>query len=111
MPLAQEKPVYIKSIFQEEERFADILSLSRQLDNLLIDNSSVKNNPFIYFPVDEFPNAFQVLGRYNTTANGIKTTIKVIKTDTHEAVSSFTLTHNDAKVLAAAIVEKIKALK
>jgi len=112
VPLAPEKPVYIKSIFQEEDQFVDKLSVGRTLDNYLQESSSQnKNTTFMYFPVDEFPNAYQVFGRYKMIAGQIHANIKIIKTDTYEAVSSFTLTVDDAKLLSAGILEKIKELK
>jgi len=112
VPLAPEKPVFIKSIFQEEEKFADILSLGRQLDNILYETSSrTTKNPFMFFPVDEFPNAYQVLGRYKAGNNEIQATIKIIKGASPDAVSSFSLSSTDATSLSLLILGKIKELK
>jgi hypothetical protein len=112
VPLAAPKPVFIKSLFQEQERFTDILSLGRQLDNTLYEMSAQENkNPFLFLPVDEFPNAYQVLGRYVSTSNGIQATIKIIKSGQPDAVSSFVLTAADASLLSREILRKIMELK
>ncbi len=112
VPLAAEKPVFIKSIFQEEEKFADILSIGRLLDNTLYETSSQNNKSnFMFFPIDEFPNAYQVLGRYTITGNEIKAEIRIIKATNADAVSSFSLISADAKSLSLAILGKIKELK
>ncbi len=112
VPLAAEKPFFIKSFFQEEEKFADILSIGRLLDNTLYETSSLNNkNSFMFLPIDEFPNAYQVLGRYKINGNEILATIKIIKADSPDAVSSFSLTAADKKSLCAMILEKIRELK
>jgi len=112
VPLAPEKPVFIKSIFQEEEKFADVLTLGRQLDNLLYETSSRDNkNKFMFFPVDEFPGAYQVLGRYKINGNTIEAAIRIIKADRPDAASSFSLVTTDARSLSLAILGKIREFK
>ncbi|MEO7923504.1 MAG: caspase family protein [Chitinophagaceae bacterium] len=112
VPLAQQKPVFIKSIFQEEEKFFDILSVGRFLDSKLYETSSNnKNNNFIFFPVDEFANAYQVLGRYKVSNNQILAVIKITNPSTQEIVSSFSVSVPDTLLLSAAIIEKIRELK
>lgn len=112
VPLSQEKPVLIKSFFQEEEKFFDVLSVAKGLDSKLNEVSSKdKNNSFIFFPVDEFANAYQVLGRYKTNEGRIEAVIKIIKPSSQEMVSSFFVTAADVQTLSSAIIEKIKELK
>jgi hypothetical protein len=65
----------------------------------------------MFFPIDEFPNAYQILGRYKIIGNEIQATIKIIKAASPDAISSFSLTATDAKSLSLAILGKIKELK
>ena len=112
VPLSQEKPVFIKSIFQEEEKFFDVLSVAKGLDSKLNEISSTdKNNSFIFFPVDEFANAYQVLGRYKSNQGQIEAVIKIIKPSSQEIVSSFSVTAADVQKVSSAIIEKIRELK
>lgn len=112
VPLAAEKPVFIKSVFQEEENFADIIALGRFFDNTLYEASSMNTkSSFLFLPIDEFPNAYQVLGRYTINGHQITATIKIIKADSPGAVRSFSLIAADKKALSAMLLEKIKELK
>jgi len=112
VPLAEEKPVFIKSSFQEEEKFADILSIGKQMDNNLYETSSVNaRSGFVFFPVDEFSNAYQVLGRYKLNNGQITGLVKIIRTSTQEIVSSFSISAADAKAVSLIVLEKIKELK
>lgn len=110
VPLAAEKPVFIKSIFQEEEKFVDVLSVSKTMDNLLFETSS-KENKFLFLPVDEFPNAYQVLGRYKSSPAGIEATIKIVHNTSTAAPLTFSFGSTDVKGITTAILGKIKELK
>lgn len=112
IPLTQSKSVFIKSSFQEEEKFVDILSIGRMIDNFLYETSSANTKAdFVFFPVNEFPNSYQVIGRYKINNGQIIGTIKIIHTSNQEIASSFSVTANDAKVLSQMVLEKIKELK
>lgn len=112
VPLAAEKPVIIRSAFQEEENFTDVLAVGRQLDNLLYETSSQNTRSnFLFFPVAEFPNAYQVLGRYKVVANEIKAVIKVVKPEKPEQAITFSFTAVDVNSLTQLIAGKLADLK
>ncbi len=112
IPLTQGKSVFIKSSFQEEEKYVDILSIGRLIDNHLYETSSANTKAdFVFFPVNEFPDSYQVLGRYKAINGQIIGTIKIIHTSKQEIASSFSVTVSDAKALSLIVLEKIKELK
>ena len=112
VPLARERPVFIKSIFQEEDQFTDILSVGKATDNVLHQSETrgVANN-FLFIPVDDFPGSYQVLGRYKWNGTAITATIRVIETTSKKLIRSITLTSGSADSLANAISEKIRDLQ
>ncbi len=109
IPLAREKPVFIRSVFQEENNFADILGLGKNLDMLLNETSEKgRESNFLYIPVDDFPGSFQVLGRYEVNKQVITARIKIIASTGKKLISEFTISGNSVDKIAAAISEKIK---
>lgn len=112
VPLASEKPVIIQSLFQEEENFTDLLSVGRQLDSFLYQVSSQNTkNSFLFFPVSEFPNAYQILGRYKMHNNEINAIIKIVKIENPDQVITFSITAADVKSLTQLISGKLTDLK
>jgi hypothetical protein len=112
VPLARERPVFIKSLFQEEEQFADILSVGKAIDNRLNQSNTRGNENYLLFiPVDDFPGSYQVLGRYKANGSTITATIRVIETSGKKLVRSFSLSAASAELLADSLSEKIKDLR
>ena len=112
VPLARERPVFIKSLFQEENEFTDILLLGKATDNHLNESSTRGGDSYLLFiPVDDFPGSYQVLGRYKINGSAIIATIRVIETSGKKLVRSFTITATSADSLANSISEKIKDLR
>ncbi len=108
IPLAREKPVFIRSQFQEENNFADILGLGKTLDMLLNEISEKgRESSYLYIPVDEFPGSFQVLGRYEVNKEIITVKIKIIASTGKKLISEFTVSGNAADKVVGAISEKI----
>jgi hypothetical protein len=112
VPLATERPVFIKSIFQEKEQFADIAGIAKAVDISLTEPTKKGTAPgYLYIPVDDFPGSFQVLGRYKINNGIITASIKVIETSSHKIVKSFTVTSASARSIADTIAEKINDLQ
>lgn len=112
IPLASAKPVFIKSIFQEEENFADQLQLGTRIDNLLSDQAILnKKSGFLFFPVTDFPDAYQILGRYRQGPDSISADIKIFKSGKSVPEAAFHLKAANQQSLAVAIIEKVSELK
>ena len=70
IPLQEVKPVFIRSIFQEEESFNDVVQLAKALDEYLLDYSvDAASRGIIFVDVNQYQNAYSVKGRY-TLENG-----------------------------------------
>jgi len=80
IPLAQVKPLFIKSNFQDELVYEDILDLSEKLDETFADISDDADASIIFINVRKYPKAYAVKGRYSLNDNGsITLTAKLIK--------------------------------
>jgi uncharacterized caspase-like protein len=77
IPLALEKPVYLRSDFQLASRPRDALELTKRIDALLRENSSRGIDARLVFwgDITEHPDAYRIAGRYDIT--GTKVTVKV----------------------------------
>jgi WD40 repeat protein len=72
------KPVFIRSSFQDEFEFADVLGLSAALDNELR-NFSTKGaqSEIIFVDVSKYPKAYSIKGRYAISGEQVKIAAKV----------------------------------
>lgn len=76
IPLSKTRPVYIRSQFQDEQKFRDVLGLSKKLDEALNETSAKgESAPLLFVDQNEFPEACQFVGRYQQTSVGITLTI------------------------------------
>ncbi len=59
------KPLFTRSNFQEDERWIDLLKISKTLDNYLLDASSDPGGrEIIFLDINDYDNAYFVTGRY-----------------------------------------------
>lgn len=87
------KPVFIRSVFQDEDTFGDPLGLSDQLDEMLKsspDNS--EKTTIIFIDATKYSDGFALRGRYKKTGDLYEVTFKLLKGD--KAVKDF---HTDGK--------------
>ncbi|MFK7949117.1 MAG: caspase family protein [Saprospiraceae bacterium] len=91
IPMTEVKPLFVRSNFQEENSFADILDLGTALDNRLNDISAQgKSASILFVNVKKYPNAYAVKGRYTIDATGI-VTLKVNVFKGEQVVKNFTV--------------------
>ena len=65
IPLEEVKPVFIRSVFMEEDRMKDVIGISKALDTYLIDASSGQTSRGIIFvDVHDYENAYSITGQY-----------------------------------------------
>lgn len=83
IPLAQVKPLFIRSNFQHETEYEDILDLSDKLDETFVDISDDADASIIFINVKKYPKAYSIKGRYSINDNGsILLSAKMIKDKT-----------------------------
>jgi WD40 repeat protein/tetratricopeptide (TPR) repeat protein len=72
IPLASEKPVFLRTSFSLEGRPRDPLELTRLVDERLRDASTRGlDSPLVFWDVQEHPGAFRVAGLYQTTGSTV----------------------------------------
>jgi len=78
--LATIKPVFIRSNFQDELEFADVLGLSDKIDELFRTTSSrAKSNGILFVDVNKYPDAYSIKGRYTQDGEMVKVSGRVFK--------------------------------
>ena len=73
IPLSSPKKVYVRSSFQDEEEFEDVLGLAKALDNELNRISSRgEKSSLVFFDAREYPQAYKISGRYKNLEEEIE---------------------------------------
>jgi len=97
VPLAKSKPVFVFSLFQDEETFDDYLDLSENIDEKLRELTAKGSNaPLILIETKKFPSAYKIRGRYKVTGENINLKINLFKDK--EKINSFEFSGNKNKI-------------
>lgn len=80
IPLQQARPLMLRTLFQEEESFDDILGLAAKTDERFR-SLSVRGpqTPLVFVDAREFPDAFRLAGRYRIKDGEITVTLNVFR--------------------------------
>ncbi len=82
VPLAQVKPVFVQSNFQDEDEFFDVLSLGNIVDDYLNEVSAKgTESELIFIDTRDFPDAYKLVGRYVQSNNNITLHLNVRSKD------------------------------
>ncbi|MCP4120209.1 MAG: hypothetical protein GY751_00460 [Bacteroidetes bacterium] len=109
--LATIKPVFIRSNFQDEMEFADVLGLSDKIDELFRTMASrAKSNGIIFVDVNKYPDAYSIKGRYTQEGEMVKVSARVFKSK--QLVGSFEVegSNDDVDGLTDLIITHAKGL-
>lgn len=112
IPLEDVKPLFVRSIFQEENSYDDPLELADLLDKQLAEISSdaaVSN--MIFLDVKKYPNAFAVRGRYTMEGNEIKVSVKIFKNRTQVYTFEVNGNANDTEGIVELILWEMQAIQ
>jgi len=104
IPLAQIKPVFIRSSFQDEDEFDDVLKLSSIIDEQL-NNISLEKNTFIYIDTREFPESYKLTGRYKQENGSIILQLRIRSKDSSE---QFTIQGNSTDELIVKVLDIVQ---
>lgn len=94
--LAQPKPMFLMSVFLEEESMDDILGLEKLVDDNFRLISSKGLSPIIFVQAKEFPEAYRIRGQY--TIKGDKVEIKINLFKGKVKAGSFTVSGNKNEI-------------
>ncbi len=80
IPLSDVKPIFIRSNFQEETAYDDVLEIGDLLDQKLTDIAAQGQGASIIFvDVKKYPNAYSIKGRYTLQGETLALTGKIFK--------------------------------
>jgi WD40 repeat protein len=109
IPFQQARPQVVRSLFQDEEAFTDVLGLSECIDERLRDSANRgRNAPLVFIDVRKLPDSYQAAGRYRTEKDKVTVTLRLARGD--DKGEPFTVQGDKAKLdeLAARIVTEIE---
>jgi len=105
--LAQPKPMFLLSVFQEEESFDDILDLEKLVDESFRDVSAKGQAPLIFIQAKQFPEAYRIRGQYSITGETVSVRVNLFKGRTKEAGFTIDGNSNNMEDLAKDIVNTV----
>ncbi len=80
IPLRPVRPLVLRSTFQEEEEFADVLGLGRRIDERLRDASARgEETRLVFVDARELPGAYQLLGRYRIEGDKVRVVVRLAR--------------------------------
>ncbi len=108
IPIASEKPVFIRNVFLDEARFDDGLGLTNALKDYLIDQTALGDANFIYVDVSEYEEAYSIRGLYRINGDDVEVRGRLFKGKTAVG-EEFNVKGKKADVpgLVEAIVDKV----
>ena len=113
IPLAQEKPVFINSVFLNSDDLLDDLSLAEKIDDGLEALSVAGvNSKLLFWDVKSYPGALKLSGTYKVNGTKVELTWKIVKDKS--TVKSFTRSGEKGKldqIINAVLDDVVKSLK
>jgi WD40 repeat protein len=112
IPLAQVKPVFIRNVFQDEDRFDDVLGLADALEKYFRElTAKGAQAEIIFVDVQEYEDAYSIKGRYKVTGEAVEVRGRLFKGKTPVG-EAFTVTgkKNDLPGLVEAMVEQVSGM-
>jgi len=108
IPLARIKPVFVRSVFQDEEEFEDVLGLSAIIDDMLNEISQKgTGKSLIFVNARQFPESYKLSGIYSQQDNMINLNMRI---RSNEFSESFTISGSGLEDLKAKILNKIDTI-
>ena len=112
VPLAQVREMMLRGAFQDEIRMNDALKLSIRFNQRLRAESQIATRGILAFvDADEFPDAWSVAGRYQTTPQGLKVDVRMFRNNEPKGNLQLTLSGDEnqqVEQLFAAVMEKLE---
>lgn len=106
VPLQQVRPVLIRSSFQDEDAFADVLRLGAAADRALRDAAAVRPAArFVFVDADDMPDALRLVGRYRVKNETVQVTARLHGTGAPEGTFEVEGQAADLDALAARVVQ------
>jgi len=112
VPLSKIKPMIQRASFQDEARGKDVLKLSQHLnDRLKLETYAVATGAMVYVDAEDFPDAWQVTGRYTKTESGVQVKMWLFQGDAERAAFEVLLPLDEAAQTNALLAATMTAMK
>ncbi len=106
IPLEEVKPLFIKSNFQHETLYEDVLDIGDKLDNTFTEISDDAEASIIFINVKKYPKAYSIKGRYQIDKDGKITLLaKLLKDKT--PIGDLTVEGHDIDAVIANLLDKV----
>ena len=80
IPLQTVRPLFVRSNFQEEDEFADVLDLGKSVDRALNEVASRgRDAALVFVEARGFPAAYRIVGRYRVDGEKVTVSIRLLK--------------------------------
>ena len=111
VPLAQIKPMIQRASFQDETRMMDVLKLGKRFDDRLkLETYAAARGSVVYVDADDYPDAWQVSGRYHKDSTGVKVMARLFQGDAEKASFEVLLPIDEAGQADALLNAVMKAM-
>ncbi|MGB0982750.1 MAG: caspase family protein [Saprospiraceae bacterium] len=109
IPLEEVKPLFIKSNFQHEKDYEDLIDLSDALDETFKTISDDSDASILFLNVKKYPKAYSIKGRYHKNSDGMLV-LKAKLLKDKKAIGDFEITENTETELIDGVLEAVMEL-
>lgn len=102
--LPSPKPLFVRSVFQNQATFIDNLELTELLNDR-IKNIQEYENPFIFIDASKFPNAYSIRGQYNQIGSEIQLQANLIKDG--EVIESYSINKQSKEEILNELIDSM----
>ena len=106
IPLASIRPMFIRSIFQDEIKPVDSLGLGRTINSLFRNlTANAHGSPIVFIDSDDLPDAFQLAGRYQRKGDQLEIRANIYRGQNELAEFSLTGDLNNTEKTSCRLIE------
>jgi len=107
--LASPRPIVISTNFQDERQMRDHLKLGQRIDSALRDAASAEDSGFVFFATRDFPDAYELTGRYTIDGGEISLSVRMFRADVEAGEFVVTGTASDLSSLETGVVQEMQS--
>ncbi|MCD4793249.1 MAG: ankyrin repeat domain-containing protein [Bacteroidales bacterium] len=112
IPLADSKPIFVLSLFNDADNFDDHLEISEKVDEKLRDLTAKGSDaPLILLETRNFPSAYKLRGQYKVTGDKINLKVNLFKGKDIIQSFEFTGNKNEINIINQKIINEILSMK
>lgn len=111
VPLAQIRPMIQRASFQDEARMKDVIRLGQRFDDRMkMETYAAARGAMIYVDADDFPEAWQLSGRYSKDAKGVRVMARLFQGEKEMAAFEVLLPLKESEQAEVLLTATLKAM-